>query len=89
MSIQQYITDYKAHIKKPVQQQIKDIAQAYCEFHNIEHSKIKRNTQSVPMRIKLLHRLLRDASVLYSCDAQAQALKLSEYLILRRINETH
>ena len=89
MTIQQYIPDYEAHIKKPVQQQIKDLAIAYCEFHKVDYSKIKRNTGRVAKRVKLLHRLLRDASVLYSVDAQSKALGVGEYLILRRINETH
>lgn len=89
MTIQQYITDYEAHIKKPVQQQIKDLAIAYCEFHNIEFFKIKYNRDKVANRVKLLHRFLRDASVLYSVDAQSKALGVREYLIVRRINETH
>ena len=89
MTIHQYITDYEAHVKKPVQQQIKSIAEAYCEFHKIDYSKIKRNTGRVAKRVKLLHRLLRDASVLYSVDAQSKALGVREYLILRRINGTY
>ena len=89
MSIKQYIPDYEAHVKKPVQQQIKAIAQAYCEFHKIDYSKIQRTTGRVAKRVKLLHRLLRDASVLYSVDAQSKALGVREYLILRRINGTY
>jgi len=89
MSIKQYIPDYEAHVKKPVPQQIKAIAKAYCEFHKMDYSKIKRTTGIVAKRVKLLHRLLRDASVLYSVDAQSKALGVGEYLILRRINETH
>ena len=89
MILKNYIPNYAAHIKKPVTDQIQSIAKEYCAFHGIDYSALRRNTGVTSMRIKMLHRLLRDASVIYSCDAQEKALGVREYLILRRINDTH